>query len=962
MPTIGPWSFAVMDGRLQVAAPRGAAGSGPAQWSPRKPTVAECRTVESFTAFSDAWARAARYRQTIGACAAVQDGTGITCPAALIADVRTSIRMEAGAAVLIVAWTLVPALDYGDAGQALFYTPSPISPVQDPALIEQPLPAGAAVTVGGIPFATATGDLQWPVTDAQLDSVTSTAEALGIADVVQSPSDSQGNLETTTPCANDAAAFRLMRECRSLPGSVIAVNLGGVLIRCAVLDVTVDWRDANQSPTGSVFVEATWNLQPQTPGGSASRSLAVVQVASTWGAWQTRKEAICHQARQGLGMSLGAMTWTESAGDLAVSQQGRTVQPEVLVGKWVRILLKQNARDRNPSPIWWGVVTGQTFTGGSDQPGTLVSFSAASVLYQLSKVSHVRWYEKGLLGTEMDPGQVLPFNERSGGDRDGNLLTDAGTPLAVHDRNVARPAGGAKPLWTAEQAVRLLVQSLNQQFPNQGLRWEIGGQVAALQWHVALADVRGMDALQALGAILRPELGVTFREVVDDAAATVTLEVRTATAAAVALPEGGTLPANDEISNPDLTDNATVRWSYALDETQTYDRIFIEGEPHTIVCTLRYSNDNPDGAQTQDSLARAWTAAEQTAWDAATDEEKQGDLLGHVWRRFRPASGNSPGNEDTAWKGSVNGGITDAGALLMQRTLDAGVETGELSFSASALPQTENLRFTRDLAIAQGVEFTGSGSDEPAPGKPRMQPVLMAQDGSDYSEITHDYQITVEDDSAAFLIGRNLDDQEALKEYLEAGGFIHLTVGLVSPLPWRIEYRRPVAEQPRNWQRVLIIKTDLTWQRIVAGALVGLENDPPEPKRQAAELNIGKDFALDQARQLLELAKLWHVPLGGGFAYDVAGTIDTATETGPGSMVGAPTLLLNTRPGSKLTWAPTVNLLVTGRSWTFELARVGTQYATERLMIQADRAHLAADVVRHLGDLPDRGYRREQGL
>ncbi len=968
-----------MDGRLEVAASGVIPTVRGIKVGPPRPVVTDIRTFETQSSFLLAWQQAAYYRQAVGAFAAVIDDGGILAPNVLICDCR--VRVQAGTAgigaTVETLWKLMPSLDYGDYISVITAGVVDLSAFTRLQQAAWAVSASTTISVGTIGFTTATGDLQWPIYEAQRIAVKEAARALAGDDAAIQPSLSGGQLVTTIEVSSEQACFNLMAQCRALVGTYQNVNLGGIQVSgVAIMDCHSSWSRVVGSPNSKTHLfTCTWDMDLQEEStGNDTRCCSLVQVASTWGTWNTVQYAVCEEADEGVNASVGQVTWKLDLGKTLRARIPTQSEPTDYTGKWCRIL----ARYRNgtpgvvttlPSgcvpdpngltlfPMWHGEVLEQHIDSGSQAVSATMANICAGIMACWEKVYFDHWYEVGKDFGMADPGEVLPFNGVPGGDGGGTGTGEVNTDF-VHARKRDRWDGSKWVTdlrrWTAYEIVHLIISAVGAQFP-QGPKWVLGGLTDSLKFSGDW-DLRKKNALEMLAEIVSPRWGLSFRPEVLDG--TVTIRINTTVQVATTVPGIGTLPANDRQAAKDASTKSIIRASLRRSAHAQADRILCEagrGWGMTTFGVGKIGAVNPPVKSLD--MVPAWDESQEATWLAASKEQRNSDALKDVYRRFILKSD---------YAGTTFNNHTTNIILEMTRILDAN--GGEVGMAAAddgfttggVLPYGDNLRFTRKLPFSQGVDWaalsgTGAVVDLAPhglrqPEGPLVFGLRVSAGTFVYFDFTSKWDVQVEDHAPAITLGRDADDAKEIKDWLSSNGYLLFTVGIEAALPWRVSYRRTQASRARDMERSQMLWfPEIVYRRCFINTILGLTNQLT-PKTNVADIRMdwqtpvaaGGGAVVGRLDATLSLAKLWHLDTWKTLAYEERGILDGSTVTAPGSMVTTGTIRLD----AQRTLVETCNAIYTGRSWDFRVDSVGTRINTDRLLPGFDHFTMAKTVPR----------------
>ena len=982
MPSIGPWAFTSMSGRILSAAPGARITERGIKHGPPVPYPSEVVTVESLATFAAAWSRAVGYRRAVGACARLTDDGGLVCDGALIADCRVSVEAGSGGATLRTRWTAVAPAWYGRFG---FGSTPPAAALDEwrlnPGGVASVQSAGVGITVRTLAttltFQAGQCDIHPPLLPGARAAVQQATSVLGGTGGI-TPSQSGGTLAVQVAVADEAAAARIVALARSQIGSWATIEIGGAvqIAPCAVANATGTWAPAKGMPNGTpVLVSVEYEMQiadGEDPSGEQpDATVAVVQVGSLWGTWADVPGAFCTEATEGLGGNVGSSSFAVDLG--STMRSGRTVthEPSEHTGKWMRIQVRVDERKR-PHPrgsqrvtVWHGVVGSASIDGGSIEGGAVERYTASGLGSALDAVFLHRWYEVGQGGDITDPGEMLPVNDATDGDQgvlmtgvtggaDGVTVTGGSIPQRAHDRIAAPPAR-----WTINGYVASVLAAARAQFPG-GPLWKIGGQIVGLGQRMLRFEPNGRSALGLLSDLISPKYGMTFRVEVDGAEAIIRV---CSTVGADFAPFGPlAVPANDKQGIIDLSGAAgnTLgprapgldkperaarhrRWSFRRSHEHQVDSIRVELDRPIYVFTARiHTKDTSRTSQ----FVNDWSVTLATEWDAAEDLKRSDPPLDAVHRRFVL---------DPAWNGrpyTTTDGLNNVLPMTRATVTDAahGVagESGKLTV-AGVLPQSRNVRMLRTIPVPSNLPWSSSGSYHPSAvdgvyslemthGVGDRQPVIVGEKvGGGYESL--DLDITVDRTGGAVILGRTAKDASSIKAYLAAGNSILLTIAIEGVLPWRVGWNRADAERPRDLSRSVILRRPSVGYTVLLKDTVE-SVDGAVLKKAANEGRAG--WLIDPASPgdgsiadyYLALALAWHKDLHLSLTWDESGRLDldAATAIPPGGYVSKAVLPLDPLRPSR-THQPADLGIITSRAWSFAVDSLGMSWSTDRVAI-----------------------------
>lgn len=278
--------------------------------------------------------------------------------------------------------------------------------------------------------------------------------------------------------------------------------------------------------------------------------------------------------------------------------------------------------------------------------------------------------------------EIIPFNYSVAG---GGIQGNRSAAKAV-DRYTFDPSN--TDTWSAMDVAEYLVGEFNSY---SGQSWTLGGQYASLATTVETWEFRhGQSLFAALNEVIHPRNGFTwYLTKTGDAAEPVIYVVSTADAAYSA--GDITIPANANVVELSLHQSSFIEEAtYHHVENAHYDTIIARGGPIRVAFTM----DPADG-----SLAIGWDAADETAYNAAADDDaRQQSRYRSVYRDFIVPA---------AWDGTVN-------AINCLPVLDTSDEATPLDLTTS-----QTLYF-RDLRLDPITPLQDGTSDPP-----RWRPPLV---------------------------------------------------------------------------------------------------------------------------------------------------------------------------------------------------------------------------------------------
>lgn len=611
-----------------------------------------------------------------------------------------------------------------------------------------------SVTLGGIVFDGATGTPRTAMTPSQAAGFSANAKTFrwqGAAPL------RQGSAELWLDCTRATAEARL-RAVYGLTGTRVSlVYPHGTIASLPVGEVTGEWQAKAGTVNGGILVVRV-DFTPPTgdpDGDPAAKSTVILQTAPALAGPWTSQDWIVEGGAEGLGTYLG-----ETEG------YALGVAPvPALLGVWARLAPRASA-DPDADAFWWGLVTGVTAQNQQDKGApqkARTTYRMAGIGHALAQVYLTSWYESrgsdgaddggGAPTTVADVGTILPFNLDGLPNRSaGNVTLPGGAVCKVHAR------GAPAEKWSALDAATTILAHLSEAWG--GFVVELSGAGVLLDY-TDTWDLRGMSVLEMLNAIISPDRGRTFR-----------LEPNGTGGIAVVIVD--LLDAGAEY---DLRGDAVRGWTADLAAEQTVDRFYVEGPRPWWLRTVRHTLDDrtlPGACP----LWRGWTAAQGTAWAAADETRRgQGDL-GFVHRRFIL---------QWAWPG--DGRRAGVERLPYARTVDAnGQETGALEAGPAAGFPHGRAAWTIDRTIPTGPGKDWSDSYVQVDPRDEVEGPLVwwYKAGEALDPVHYDLQVSVGDDGASVVLGRDGADAETIRAKLADGFSILATLSFLHPLPGRV--------------------------------------------------------------------------------------------------------------------------------------------------------------------------------
>lgn len=690
----------------------------------------------------------------------------------------------------------------------------------------------------------------------------------------------EGQVKTTRTLASEADAILLAQLAGLMQGQRVTVALdGAVFTGVRVESVSVNWPKVRAAGQRDFLVTAAWSFGPTSPQNHDDPKERLipnkVETCRVWGEWVERKDLVAANDSEvfgPLGAAMGNALIVQTLKSDAVDADGEpdlsARAPADVLGHYVRISLPEGtpeevAKATTFTPAWHGQI--QNISRGSDQGRVTVSYSCVdlSVMFQTWLLS---WYELNDDGIVADGTEIPPFNAVPTGERSSGTPGPDGT--YVHDRT--RTAGLE---WRNSHIAALLVAAFNAQF-SDGPTVALGGQLTALD-NFQSHDLDGSSVLEQLGQIICR--GIGCRLVVDPSdGSTVTLHLNTGVRASLTA-GAWTVPANDRQTEVDLHDlDDLVGWNIDEDASQVADIIaFQMGLPW--YCLSLGISDEDDR-----QFRKTWSGADETAWDDLTEKQRDNADQAHIWRRFELHK-DWVGASYKVAPFTINVGRTK----VTNATHGTSGENGEFSDTGNNRFPWAGVRFTKSLPITVDDDWTqdmSSGGPGVHPNKALERPTVYAVKDPGGDEVWErlDLQITCDDSSPAIILGKGQDDAKNIRDRLQDGQHLVVTVGMRIPRPWRVTWRRDPASRLCDRERtVLYQRPDFDYRYLMASTVVGIDEDD-QPKLALNAGVIGDKSTIPI--QLLGIGRLSHEHPQRGLTW-TRQRIDLTAATAPGAFI-----------------------------------------------------------------------------
>lgn len=746
-----------------------------------------------------------------------------------------------------------------------------------------------------------------------------------------------GQVITTKTVRYESEALLLAQLAGQMQGRRIAVALEGAVFTGVRVDgVDVDWPKVRAPDQRSFLVTARWSFGPASPDNNDDPKDRLVpskvETCRVWGEWVERKHlhaVSCSEVFGPLGAAMGNAMIVQTLDPEALDTNGdpdteaRTLAD--VLGHYVRLSLPEGtpeevAEATTFTVAWHGRITQRSI--GDDRARVTAGFTCLD-LSSLLDVWLTSWYELNDDGIVADGTEIPPFNAIPSGERTQEGTTPGPDDTYVHDRT--RTVGQE---WRNGDIADLLVAAYNAQFPD-GPTLVLAGQVDALD-NFQAHDLDGSSVREQLGQLICR--GIGCRVTIDpENADAVVLHLNTGVQADLSA-GAWTVPANDRQTSIDLHDlDDLVGWNLDEDISQVADHILYQmGLPW--YCGSFGISDADDQV-----LLKTWSGADETAWDDLTDAQRDNTDQSHIWRRFLL---------DKDWVGAtyletphtINVGRTK----VTNATHGTDGENGEFSATGNNRFPWAALRFTKSLPITVGDDWTADMSSGGPGVKPNSAPerpavYLVENPGGSETWTRLDMQITVDDDYPAVILGKDAADAEIIRDHLQDGNHLVVTLGFRLPRPWRVSWRRAAADRLSDQERtVLYQRPDFDYRYLMTGTVVGVDEDD-QPKVQEAGGVIDSKSTIPV--QLLGIGRLSHEHPQRGLTW-TRQRIDLNAATAPGAFITTTALPYGEDADPDDEEGPeterTVNAPIGVRSHNLDREAPSTTWSTTRL---------AADVV-----------------
>ncbi len=832
----------------------------------------------------------------------------------------------------------------------------------------------AAVLVSGVSFDTIKGLPQVPITSQQIFNVYANCFAIGMKDP-EPAGDGRMTIVTEARLADESTCAHRANLCRALAGNRadIQVDSGITYSNQVILSVDCEWKRVRGFAGGLDYIlTAKWSILPTED--KPTITLAEVWTAQQWGKWVRQNNVYCMEASEGLGMYAGEAELIQKVGTVDSDPS----DPVSIMGQYVEIRAKESPSSPRTIPIWWGVITKRDI--GRIPSGAEVRYQCAGLAEILRQSVLTRWYEQyflldGSTSKTCDPGEILPFNDRPIGNRSTASTFTIGTAAPRQTLNVPMHSRATVPhhKFTALDAMKMVIAALNEQYPF-GPVWRLSGQISALDYFLS-EDFQFHTILDTISGIAAAVRGITFKINVpltadnannnankSDIYADISIStglpgILTIDAVSTPTLNAIQIPAAAKQVATDFSPTNVTRWDYSTDYSEVYDIIYIQGENDARMTSAGYDDDEwaNDAITINGQVTKAWTAAEEAAWDALPPggTERDQPKYAHVWRRFKlkplfygicyagnlasiPCKRTVRKNADNTIEGS------ETGEFERDETNDPPI-SGEAWKILRSFPGSEQ---ETDADITAGaIDYR----------KTHGRPYAYLDQAGSFEDVTHVYQLHALDDMGGFELGRDTLDAENIKSDIKGGKKLVFTFAYSFHKPWRISWRRAPATitdhfsslvnylQPKDQPRAIMLHAsgeNYRRRKIDPYCIVGLNTasitDPVIAP--AAGVDI---YTPGSIYQLMELAKLKYANPRVRASWTISGAVDI----NPASLYQTQTLITTTTvpyPDRDDESGVPINGVITRRKWNFAVGQQSMSYSVEPTLPELTAMGVAA--------------------
>lgn len=300
-----------------------------------------------------------------------------------------------------------------------------------------------------------------------------------------------------------------------------------------------------------------------------------------------------------------------------------------LAGKLIRITLTEySTDDSGTTHQWYGYCTKPTDTvDGTNSlriAGVDTDIYTGTTTYQCFGLEFFL-RQQVVTRSKLASGDMietsLPFNRKVRvGSKRGGKYTTVGYRSAAKSTSVGSPDGfytfdsTQTAEWTALDAAEHLLELFYQTF---GMAFSLTGQHSYLANVQGSWEFEGASYYDALVQLINPRSGFTF--------CVKSTDIEVVSVSDVALADGK-IPANDNVVSLNLDSSQALRRPTVQHvETSHFDRVVVRGAPLRVCFTM---------ADDYGTLAKGWTTAQETAYNALATDDLDKEEHQHIFSRL----------------------------------------------------------------------------------------------------------------------------------------------------------------------------------------------------------------------------------------------------------------------------------------------------------------------------------------
>lgn len=446
-------------------------------------------------------------------------------------------------------------------------------------------------------------------------------------------------------------------------------------------------------------------------------------------------------------------------------------------GHYVKIVIEQG--EGRDDLVWYGVLVERSDElRGSDgtSPNGKTHYVAYGLEYLLTKLpvvdSHYRTEDDG----ESYINRAIGFNTAIRDAYDGDSRASAGVnrqgnmseSTGFRDAPVFRKAGEDGTQWTAANIIEYLL-AYNPPLDSAGnvaieFTLDYDSAIEHLTWATPVVDVRKHTVFDLLNELCDRRRLTSWKLVVEDDD-TLSVVVFTFNRSAIGLPDGSTIPANENTITWNFDGSVEIASAVLMqDRSAKYDYVVVRGERKTSTFTVTATGIN--------LIVSDWASADETAYNAGAgtgtgrDAKQQANRLYRLTDRFKRVYSYfklSVGWDGSSWTND-----------LVFPELDGGGEpTG-----TSEKFWYPGLRLAHRLPLQHDIDYTGSNIGDgnlvdtsPAGSLPEyIAPIILIE--SETGKHRHVEHLAAESGSDQAVGGKYFGWSCGVRMQDEAPGFI----------------------------------------------------------------------------------------------------------------------------------------------------------------------------------------------